>query len=51
MSSIHKFNVYELVDTPANKKHIDIKRVFMAKEDESSNVVKFKARWMVKGFM
>lgn len=46
-----KLNVFKLVDTPADQKHLDKKWVFKAKEDTTGVVVKFQARWAYKGYM
>lgn len=40
-----------LEKTPAGRKHIDTKWVFKSKEDETGNVIKFKVRWVFKGYM
>lgn len=42
---------YTLFDTPKNRKHIETRWVFNGKENEKGNIVKFKSRWVVKGYL
>lgn len=48
---MNMLKVYELVDTPYDRKHIDTRWVFKVKEADLGNVLKFKARWVIKGYM
>jgi len=49
--SIEKNNTWELVSLPPNKKTIDVKWVFKVKEGPNGEVLKHKARLMVRGFL
>lgn len=40
-----------MVETPQDLKHMDTKWVFKTKEDESGNIIKLKARWVVKRYI
>lgn len=51
MMSMNQLNFYNLVTTPSDRKNIENKWVFKVKEDEFGNVAKFKARWVMKGFI
>lgn len=51
MSSVKYLNVYQVVDTPLNKKPNDTKWVFKFQEDEVGNVNIFKAHRVVKGYI
>lgn len=41
--------VYELVETPHNRKQIEARWVFIVKEHETWKMAKCKARWVVRG--
>lgn len=43
--------MYEVVDTPREKKHIENRCILMIKEDDKGNALKYKARWVVKRYM
>ena len=49
MNSLHKNNIYELVELPKGKKALRNKWVFKLKKD-GEKLVKYKARLVVKGF-
>ena len=51
MDSLEKNHTYELVELPKGKKTLKNKWVFKLKKDDSRNVVKYKARLVVKGFL
>lgn len=48
---LKSLQVYQLVNTPLDRKQIDTCWVFRVKEDEKVNLIKYKARWVVKGYM
>ncbi|KAI3740618.1 hypothetical protein L2E82_31087 [Cichorium intybus] len=50
MNSLHKNQTYELVKLPKGKKALKNKWVFKLKKDGKGNIVKYKARLVVKGF-
>lgn len=45
------FKVYNLAEEPRSRKRIDTWWVLKVKEDQMGNVTKYKARWVVKGYM
>lgn len=45
------FGVYKLETTPENRQHISTRWVFCEKRDENGMLIRYKARWVVKGFM
>jgi hypothetical protein len=49
MNSLHKNNIYELVELPKGNKTLRNKWVFKLKKD-GEKLVKYKARLVVKGF-
>ena len=50
MASLQENETWELTQLPHGKKAIGCKWVFKRKEDESGNVVRFKARLVAQGF-
>lgn len=50
MESLQKNNTYEIVELPRGKKALRNKWVFKLKKDGNGEVVKYKARLVVKGF-
>ncbi|KAM6575709.1 hypothetical protein CsatA_024036 [Cannabis sativa] len=50
MNSLTKNNTYELVKLPKGRKALKNKWVFRLKDDGHGNLVKYKARLVVKGF-
>ncbi|GLC47439.1 hypothetical protein PLESTM_002074400 [Pleodorina starrii] len=50
MSSIHTNRVWDLVDTPKGVRPLPVKWVYTLKKDEHGNIVRHKARLVVKGF-
>ena len=51
MDSLQKNNTYELVKLPKGKKVFQNKWVYKLKKDGKGNLVKYKARLVVKGFV
>lgn len=51
IASIKRLNMYKLVNKPVDRKQLYTKWVLKEKEDEKGVVVKFKAKWVVKGYM
>lgn len=51
LQSIEKNETWELVQLPPNKKAIDVKWVFKVKEGPNGEVLKYKARLVVRGFL
>jgi transposase InsO family protein len=49
-SSLEKNQVGELVPTPPGVKRLDTRYVFKIKRDANGNVIKYKARYVVKGY-
>lgn len=47
--SLLENNTWELTTLPANKRPIPCKWVFKTKTDENGQIVKFKARLVIKG--
>ena len=50
MESLQKNNTYELVKLPKGRKALRKKWVYKLKKDGKGNMVKYKARLVVKGF-
>lgn len=51
MQLIEKNHIYELVPLPPNKKAIDARWVFNVKEGLNGELLKYKARLLVRSFM
>lgn len=51
MESVKNLKFYYFVDTPTNRKIVDTNWGFKTKQDKEGNVVRFKGRWVVKGYM
>lgn len=49
-NSLQENHTWELTDLPANRKAIDVKWVFKTKKDVDGNIVRHKARLVVKGY-
>jgi hypothetical protein len=50
MESLHKNETWDLVKLPSGRNHVDSKWVFKKKMNGTSQVEKFKARLVVKGY-
>jgi hypothetical protein len=48
---IEKNHIYDLVPLPPNKKAIDVRWVFNVKEGLNGELLKYKARLLVRSFM
>lgn len=51
MKSIYDNGTWEFVNLPAARKPIGLKWVFKVKKDSRGNIVKHKARLVVKGYV
>jgi hypothetical protein len=51
LNSINRNNTWELIELPASKKPIDVKRIFKLKLKPNGEVAKHKARLVARGFM
>ncbi|KAK2442743.1 putative mitochondrial protein [Trifolium repens] len=51
LRSIEKNNTWDLCDLPSDKKAIDVKWVYKAKQNPEGKIIKYKARLVAKGFL
>ncbi|WJX45884.1 hypothetical protein P8452_32732 [Trifolium repens] len=51
LRSIEKNNTWDLYDLPSDKKAIDVKWVYKAKQNPEGKIIKYKARLIAKGFL
>ena len=47
---LEKQNTWEVINLPENKKPIKGCQVYKTKTDENNKILKYKARWVVKGY-
>ena len=50
MESMESNGVWDLVDAPSDRKSVGGRWVYALKKDNDGQVVKFKARWVAKGY-
>ena len=50
MDQLKKQKTWDLVDLPPNKKALKTRQVYKIKTDQNNQIIKQKARWVVKGF-
>jgi hypothetical protein len=51
INTYNRLNTWTLSKLPNNKKAIKGRWVYKSKTDQYGNILKFKARWIVKGFL
>ncbi|KAK2454958.1 hypothetical protein QL285_002459 [Trifolium repens] len=51
LRSIEKNKTWDLCDLPSDKKAIDVKWVYKAKQNPEGKIIKYKARLVAKGFL
>jgi hypothetical protein len=51
MNAIEKNKTWDLCDLPSDKKAIDVKWVYKAKQNPEGKIIKYKARLVAKGFL
>lgn len=50
INSLEVNNTWTLVDRPPNRKVLDTRWVFRHKRDSKGRIIRYKARWVVKGY-
>jgi hypothetical protein len=50
INQLTKQNTWDLVDLPNNRKALKGRWVYKIKTDQNNNIIKYKARWVVKGY-
>ena len=50
IKDLEKLNTWTLVDLPKERKALKGRWVYKTKRDPNGNFIKFKSRWVVKGF-
>jgi hypothetical protein len=50
IDQLEKQKTWNIVDLPPNRKALKTRWVYKIKTDQDNQIIKYKARWVVKGF-
>ena len=50
IDQLEKQKTWDIVDLPPNRKAVKTRWMYKIKTDQDNQIIKYKARWVVKGF-